>query len=184
MTIGTGTLTALVLVAGIMIYAIARLGELAYVELSRRGKARIIWWDEDGGELKIQFLERRGNEITMGKGADARTFILDAHARMPGRYPTWFVNPRHGWCYRAPSDAETVEKDKLLQVLSISNPAVYHKAIARNKARDALRANDDEDRWGWVMPVAVCAVAALVVVMGTVAWIAFKISNGAAPGGA
>lgn len=173
-------LMTIVFVFSLLLYALLRLGEYAYVELRRKGKARIVWLDHDSGELRIDFHERNGNEVTLGTGERAKRYLLDGRARYPGRYPTWLVNARHGWNFVAPSDEQTVEKDSILQVLAISNPATYHNAIHRNKARDALRANDESDRWGWVLPVAIVAGVALLATLGIVGWIAVQLGKGAA----
>lgn len=178
-------LSLLVIVTGLMIYGFLRLMEYAARELSRRGKVRVVWLDPDGGDTRIEFHERtNGNEILVGKGERAKRFILQGAARLPGRYATYLLHPRHGWNFLPLTDAETIERDALLQRLAIADPAIYHNATARNKARDALRANDDSDKGSWIVPVAICAMVALLAILGMVAWIAVKISEGAmAPAG-
>lgn len=157
----------LLLIACIVTYALGVFTPFIWQESRRVGKARIIWWDPDNGRFEISFHARTEQGITVGRGESARTYILEARARQPGRWPTWILHPRHGWNWMALSDAETVEKDALLQRLAISNPASYHNQISINKPRQGFRANDPDDRWGWVLPVAiVIGIVILLIAVG------------------
>lgn len=183
MTIDGGTVVSISLLTGLLMTGIAAFGYYAFLEVTRKGKARIMWWDPDGGPAKLTFHEIvNGNEIQVGKGDKGKRYILEGSARIPARYPTWIIHPRHGWNLTAPTDKETVNSDVLLQKLSISTPALYHFAIAKNKARDALRANDEDDKWGWVMPVAIVGLCALVVILVAVIFVAYKVSSATSGG--
>lgn len=185
MQISSGTLTVLVLVTSLAFYALLRFGELMVVDLNRRGKARVVWLDANGRKPTIEFHEAKNGKLTVGKGESAKTYILEAEAMYPGRYRTWLIDPETGWNYRAPTRAETVDKDKHLAVLSISNPASYHKAIARNEWADVLAANDQEES-AWAKNAGIIVLGAVVTVLGlfgVVGFLIFKVSGAAVGGG-
>lgn len=178
MLVSNATFYGTTVAFGLAIYALLRMSEFLYVLISRRGKARVVWIDDDAGDIQVSFHEKQGNEIHIGKGDNKRIVLLDGQARYGGQFTTWLINRRHGHNYRAPNDAETVGSDPLLQVLSISNPAMLHKVIAVNKARQALTANDKDDAWGWVVPVAMVALVGIVLTVGLVGFIAYRLVNG------
>lgn len=151
-------------------------------DVYRRGRKRIIFYDPDAVDADIKYVKTGTNEFTIGKGESAKRYILEAAGRI-GR-ATWIVHPRHGWNFVGKSDAETVQSDSLLYKLAISNPKAYHLAIASNRARDALNANAKDDKWGWVGPAAAFAVVALIVIMGTLAFVAIKVTSKAQEAGA
>src|SRR5438034_10972900 len=124
------------LACGILFWGLGRLGEWGFVTLKRRGTARVVWVEPDAGAVGVSFHKRKGNEIKVGKGDEAKTFILEGKARQNGDYPTWMIHWRHGWNLTAPTDEETVRKDDRLRMLAISNPESYDYAIKHNDARD------------------------------------------------
>jgi hypothetical protein len=172
-----------VVVACCLLFAgFTRLSELLIVQLSRRGKVRVVWVDPDSGGLSVEFVKREGNEIP-AKGPDGpRRYILDGKARFSGQWPTWIVHARHGWNFTGPTDAETVQSNERLRVLAISNPSSYHHAITHNEARDALEANKDED--SWIVKVAPFALIALLMVMVGVGYLVVKVGQAANKAGA
>lgn len=146
----------------------------------RAGKVRIFWWDPDGGVFEEEWVGRKGNEVRRKD----KTFILEARARLPSLIPTWVLHPRHGWNYMPLSDAQTVERDALLQRLAISNPATYHNGLATNKPRQGFRANDPDNKWGWVVPVAIVFGVVIVLIFVGVMAVWYAMSHGAAVAGA
>lgn len=183
MNISPGTFTLFVLAIGLMLAALVRVGEFMVVDMSRRGKARIVWLDADGKKPSIEFHAVKDGQITVGKGDDARTYILEAEAMYPGRYRTWVMEPKFGWNFRAPTRVETVDADKRLAVLSVSNPSSYHKAMARNEWADALKANEDKQAPSWV-PMAIAVGGVLVLgLFGMLGFIVYRVSSASAAAG-
>ena len=163
---------------GIFVYVLLRSGELLAVMLHRVGKVRIGWLDPDSGTLKLDFYNRKGNHVVVGKGPTAKKFILQGLARYTSKYPTWFLHPEHGWNYRASTNAESIDKEGKLALFSIANPSSYYKATARNEWASSLDANEEKDRWGWVMPVAICSAVFLVLLVAMVAYVIVKLNGG------
>jgi hypothetical protein len=183
MEISNGTFASVLTTVSLVSVMLTLVVSLVVKDLRKRGKVRVFLIDPDAYSIKETWQKLAGNEFTLGKGDKAKTYILDAAARLSSP-STWLVHERHGTNYRALSDAESVQEDALLNRLAVSNPAAYHMAIARNRQRDALNANAKDDKWGWVMPVVVGGVVCVLAVLCVVIWIAFKISNatGKAPG--
>lgn len=180
-----GPLLTVLIVVGLLIYGIGRLGEAMFLLLKRRGSARVVWIDPDAGGVNIEWVKRVGNEVTAKVAGEQQTFILDGKARLSGKWPTWIINSRRGWNYIAAPDADTVHADTLLQALAPNNPGAYYHAISHNEARDSLEANKGGDSM-WVQ-LAPFMLIALVLIMAILGWIAWKISSGvtaAAPPGA
>lgn len=168
----------IVIVAAIVSYGFGYFSPLVLKEARRAGKVRIIFWDPDGGVFKVGFHQRRnGNEVTVGKGAAAQTYILEARARQPGRWPTWLIHPRYGWNWVPLSDSETVDRDALLQRLAISNPASYHNQISVNKPRHGFRANDPDDK-SWITTAIIAGAIILGLILLGVGVLVFSSFGG------
>jgi hypothetical protein len=172
-------LSIVLIVACIGTFGLGFAARSAIPDIRRMGKIRVVWWDPDGGVFNITWEKRvpGKNEIAKKKPNGA-SYILEARARQPGPWPTWVLHPRHGWNYMPLTDAETVEKDALLQRLAISNPASYHNAISINKPRQGFRSNDPDDKWGWVMPVAIVAGCLLALILLGVMFLVFGSQGG------
>jgi hypothetical protein len=163
----------LVLVAGlaigIMLYGILRLGEAAVRYALRYNKTLLLFVDDDAGTYSLHRGKPRDGEVTLGskRTDDERTYILNGRSRYNGTLgPLHMIHPEYGWNYRVPSEAETIDKNPLLHIMSISDPGAYHRAIRRNEYRDSLNANDDADdriaRMAALMPYVLGGVLILV----------------------
>lgn len=179
MEIAEPTFYAVVLASAIMVWGTFRMAEWAFTEMGRKGKYRVIFWDQDARNYRIEFCAVKNGELQLGKGDKAKRFILESEAVMAGKYPGVLVNPVTGWNYRAPTKAETVDSDARLAVLSISNPSSYHKAMARNEWAEALSANDEAPS-AWAKNAGLIAFAAVLIaamVFGTVGFAIWAMSK-------
>jgi hypothetical protein len=184
MIINESTFWSTMIFASLISIGIGVLCTILGQDVYRRGRKRIVFYDPDSGSVEIRFVKTSGNEFTTGKAEKAKRYILEAAGKLSGVPATWIIHPRHGWNFIAKGDAESVHADSLLYKLAVSNPKAYHMAIAQNRARDALNANAKDDKYAWVPMAVFGAIIALLIIMGTLGFVAYKIVNvGAAPPG-
>lgn len=157
------------LAIGIMLYGILRLGEAAVKYALRFNKTVLLFVDDDAGTYSLHRAKPRDGEVALGskRQGNERTYILHGRARLNGDMGALhLIHPEYGWNYRVPNEAETIDRDRLLHVMSISDPGSYHRAIRRNEYMDSLNANDDADdriaRMAALMPYVLVGVLALV----------------------
>lgn len=174
MLISPGTFYAFVFGFAILTYAALRVLEAVGFELWKKGKVRLLDVDPDGAANKIVWKKPSDNTVHIKRGKEATSVILQAEARLPGKWPIYVVHARHGWNYKFLGDAETVDKDKRLALASLSNPLSYHKAMTRKgEWADALNANQEpDDAWKRTLVLAACFIA---VVFALVIGYAFYI---------
>lgn len=146
----------------------------------RKGKARLIIIDEDTGMGKAVLGQLKADGVLVKKGPYAGTYLVDPKARIANVPPTWIVTRKYGWTLRAPSSAETVEKGGPALVMSVSNPKSYHVQIARNKAGQALSANDDTPRPSWIPLAITLAFIGFLIIVGGLGYIIFSLGDAAA----
>lgn len=190
-------IATLVFVCGLLIYGIARGGEYALREFSRRGKIRVLWVDPDTKHATVSFERVEGNEIVRGKGANKRRYVLDGEAVYGGgKYRTTVLHIRRGWNYtlhkdadgnavdgpvRFPTDAETVGKGGLKAALAAFDPLTYYKATSINGYAAALNANDPgPEKTSPLMIIAICLLILGLATLGTLVWIGGKVADGTA----
>lgn len=160
---------------GVLFWGIGRLLELLAVRWYRRSRALVMWYDPDTGGWSEEWLKRRGNEIDTKVAGEPATFILQGKARLAGKWNKWVLHPRNGGNFVGPTDEQALQLDPRLKTLWYSNPFSYRHAIEHNEARDALEANKENEHW--LVKVAPLALIALVITVGGVFFLIYKVGQ-------
>lgn len=150
------------------------LGYLGILRLSRIGKALIGFIDPDGRSLAIEYHRPSLGEIVV-PSKPPRRYMLDGRAKHGGKYSSWLIDRVSGANYVAPVRADTFEG--LLDVLQPSNPESYHAAMRRRGWWDVLTAGMDEEKKGWIVPVAIIGGIVLIAIFGMLIYVVSHIKG-------
>lgn len=171
----TATLTGIVLSA--CIYGIWLIRD--------KMRAWLIIQDEDGGMAEVRRISPRdGKVVVKRRGTDPRLFILNAKGRKTtNRGGLYTVDAVSGSTLAAPDRATwaaVLERAKeegqtVLAKMQYLTPDHAFHVLKTQVAQDFLRAR--EEREHWIVRIAPLMLIALVVMVGTIGFLVWKMSK-------
>lgn len=160
----------------VFVYGAARGAEAAIKAVIRTRRSLVLFLDHDSGKYALERVKGLQSQFHKKWGNRDMQYIRSGQARYMGNMGALnIIHPRHGWNMRGLTDEETVGQSAYLRTLAISDPASYYLAIQRNEAQDALNANQEAEHW--IAKIAPFALVALIVTMGGVMFLVYKLQG-------
>lgn len=206
----TGTLLLemgfVMLVAG---YGIGRGIEWAIRQALTAGKPLVLQIDREtmlGRWVRPKV--KNGEWMEQDGAVKHRRALLQEFAIPTNKGRVWLMDRSNGWNLRPltakeihaanygahvtetvtdPNTGATVLKDALglgNKLDGLFSSVVYGDKTGHNLSRQTMKSMETDDKWGWVMPVALCCLGALVAILGLVIWLVIHFKSGGNAGNA
>jgi hypothetical protein len=167
---------------GIMLYALLRGIEAVVKSQLDLSRSWLVWVDPDGRNARVERRKIRGNRIRPHRKAEEIVHLDGGATYSTDKGPLRIIDRTNGWNLIAPTQAQAVGDNKVMQWLQIANPRMGWYMARHNLGSQAMRSGEENLSDHWIVKVAPWAFGMIFVTFLVVAFLAYKIMQATSAG--